>query len=44
MLLLITVRLEGQNGKLIDESVMIYTTQNAVLIDLDFILDIISVV
>lgn len=44
MLLLITVRLEGQNGKLIDESVMIYTAQNAVLIDLDFILDIISVV
>lgn len=44
MLLLITVRLEGQNGKLIDESVMIYTIQNAVLIDLDFILDIISVV
>lgn len=44
MLLLITVRLEDQNGKLIDESVMIYTAQNAVLIDLDFILDIISVV
>lgn len=44
MLLLITVRLEGQNGKLIDKSVMIYTIQNAVLIDLDFILDIISVV